>query len=532
LRNILFYKNLIKKWQVIYAIMILIGIAIIPNINANDLNVKENKELKIISTSAPEVWVDDDYYDGGYNDGHTWGYDAFDNIQDGIDNVDDIGIVHVKEGIYDVFIIESRNNIDLIGEDNPIVSGNQLAYDLSYPADVYNVIFINNSDDINIEGFHVIGTDPIPSGRDFTIFYQNSAGELINCHIDANSIENMNGLAVRAIIDSSLTITNCLIEDYGRIAVYAKTGTILNVYDSTLFGQIYNVYNWVNYGIEIEGIDESCEGIIKGNKIFNHDNTQVVAWSSAGIIVDYWRYYGPQYNCLNSTVLIENNEIYENMHGIQIVPNDNIEVIYNEIHDNTYGAISEQWFDGTNYHDYDLNAIQNWWGDQTGPYHPTENPSGIGDEIYGQILFDPWITDNTADILCSGELNWENVAPASTVEGSFVLENNGYLYSELTWEIDEKPTWGVWTISPENGTGLTPDMGQITVEVSIIAPSNKNREFTGNLKIINSDDPGEYCEISVNLKTPRNRHKFNLIQDFIEKHLILTQILQYLNLRI
>ncbi|MGC9308542.1 MAG: hypothetical protein ACP5FL_07165, partial [Thermoplasmatota archaeon] len=26
-----------------------------------------------------EVWVDDDYYDGGANDGHTWGYDAFDN---------------------------------------------------------------------------------------------------------------------------------------------------------------------------------------------------------------------------------------------------------------------------------------------------------------------------------------------------------------------------------------------------------------------------------------------------------------------
>lgn len=457
---------------------------------------------RMFSPIALYVWVDDDYYDGGSNDGHTWGYDAFDTIQDGIDHVDDGGTVHVNEGIYDVVIIEGRQNIAVIGEDGPIVTGNQLAYDRSYPAFVNNVVFVNNSFNITFEGFHMIGTDPAPENRDFTVFFQSSAGAMKGCTIDANSIENMNGIAVRAILGSSVTISGCTIKDYGRIAVYAKTGTTLNVLNSTLIGQVYNVDTWVNYGVEIEGIDDPCEGTIKGNEIYHHDNTQTTVWSSGGIIVDYWRYYGTEYNCMNSTVRIENNEIYDNLHGVQIVPNQNIVMTYNELHGNNYGAISEPWYDGS-YHDVELNALNNWWGDPTGPYHPTENPDGLGDEIYGDVLFNPWTADISADIFCDGELNWEDVPAGEVVEGSFVVENTGYIYSELSWEVAEKPAWGVWTITPESGAGLTSDMGQITVHVSIVAPQKKNKVFTGTLKVINSDDPSEYCEIEIYLKTPR-----------------------------
>lgn len=488
--------------------LILFGTPMLPSVigTSGTTTIKETEAgMNHMALSlAPEVWVDDDYYDGGYNDGHTWGYDAFDTIQDGVDNVDDTGIVHVKEGLYEVFVVESRDHLDIVGEGNPLITGNQLAYDISYPALVNNVVFINNSNDVTIGGFHIVGTDPVPSNRDFTVFFQHSSGEVQNCIIDANSIENMNGLAVRVILDSSVTISDCVIKDYGRIAVYAKTGTTLNVLNSTLIGQVYNVYNWVNYGIEIEGIDAACDGIIKGNEIFNHGNTQIVDWSSGGIIVDYWRFYGPGYNCKNSTVLIENNRIYNNMHGIQIVPNENIEMIYNEIYDNGYGAISEPWFDGAVYHDVDLQAIFNWWGDPTGPYDPVKNPDGLGDEIYGEILFDPWTTDLSSDVACEGELSWDHVAPGGNVTGSFTVENIGYLYSELSWEVAETPTWGVWTIVPESGSGLTPGMGPFTVQVLVTAPPNKNRKFTGTLKIINSEDATDYCEIEVFLKTPKN----------------------------
>jgi len=38
-------------------------------------------------------------------------------------------------------------------------------------------------------------------------------------------------------------------------------------------------------------------------------------------------------------------------------------------------------------------AENNWWGDATGPYHPTQNPGGLGDRVSDFVLFVPWLTD-------------------------------------------------------------------------------------------------------------------------------------------
>ncbi len=46
------------------------------------------------------VWVDDDYTAGGANDGHTWGYDAFAVIQQGVNAVAAGGTVNVAAGNY------------------------------------------------------------------------------------------------------------------------------------------------------------------------------------------------------------------------------------------------------------------------------------------------------------------------------------------------------------------------------------------------------------------------------------------------
>lgn len=43
--------------------------------------------------------------------------------------------------------------------------------------------------------------------------------------------------------------------------------------------------------------------------------------------------------------------------------------------------------------DEQLDARRNYWGDSTGPYHATLNPNGLGDEIRGDVLFDPWYPD-------------------------------------------------------------------------------------------------------------------------------------------
>jgi hypothetical protein len=39
-----------------------------------------------------------------------------------------------------------------------------------------------------------------------------------------------------------------------------------------------------------------------------------------------------------------------------------------------------------------VSADSNWWGDATGPYHPTNNPGGLGDTVSDYVDFDPWLT--------------------------------------------------------------------------------------------------------------------------------------------
>ncbi|MDH7564479.1 MAG: PKD domain-containing protein [Candidatus Bathyarchaeota archaeon] len=38
-----------------------------------------------------------------------------------------------------------------------------------------------------------------------------------------------------------------------------------------------------------------------------------------------------------------------------------------------------------------MNATYNWWGDSTGPYHPTKNPTGLGNQASDYVLFKPWL---------------------------------------------------------------------------------------------------------------------------------------------
>ncbi|MBM3237777.1 T9SS type A sorting domain-containing protein [Candidatus Poribacteria bacterium] len=38
-----------------------------------------------------------------------------------------------------------------------------------------------------------------------------------------------------------------------------------------------------------------------------------------------------------------------------------------------------------------VDAINNWWGDATGPFHPVNNPGGLGNPVSDCVIFDPWL---------------------------------------------------------------------------------------------------------------------------------------------
>ncbi len=64
------------------------------------------------------------------------------------------------------------------------------------------------------------------------------------------------------------------------------------------------------------------------------------------------------------------------------------------IHDNSFDPISDfavyTTHGGGGFTTGILDARGNWWGDATGPYHPTLNPGGLGYPVSDDVLFDPW----------------------------------------------------------------------------------------------------------------------------------------------
>lgn len=155
--------------------------------------------------------------------------------------------------------------------------------------------------------------------------------------------------------------------------------------------------------------------------------------------------------------------------------------------------ISETWFDpgtldyGTTYY-WQIIAIDNHYAETEGPvWHFTTE------------------VEPEPDLSCEGSLSWSGVKPGSTVDGSFSVKNIGDPNSLLDWEIESYPGWGNWIFNPESGEDLTPEDGEVTVNVSVVAPDEKNKEFTGNITIVNKENASDFCTIAVSLSTPKNK---------------------------
>ena len=139
----------------------------------------------------------------------------------------------------------------------------------------------------------------------------------------------------------------------------------------------------------------------------------------------------------------------------------------------------------------------------------------------GEVGADP-------DLECEGALVWENITAGSTQTGSFDIENVGG--GLLDWSIVKKPSWGEWTFDPDGGNDLEPG-APLTVEVSVVAPGEKNENYAGQIKIQNQDNPDDSCTIDVKLSTPMSKpilflHFFErLIQRFPALELIFSHIL-------
>jgi hypothetical protein len=66
-----------------------------------------------------------------------------------------------------------------------------------------------------------------------------------------------------------------------------------------------------------------------------------------------------------------------------------------------------------------VDARMTWWGDASGPYHPTLNPQGKGNAVSDRVLFVPWLEDESGTVLSKVFLQLAGpaqVSPGETVE--------------------------------------------------------------------------------------------------------------------
>jgi len=348
----------------------------------------------------------------------------YDTIQAAIDAASAGQTIYVYDGIYNEALYINKG-ITLKAASSPIISGAQMR--TTNYGDRQATIFVENAINVILENLDIESQGlGIPAGtRSYAILYENSSGTVRNCIVSPNTIGDMYSAAVAFWDNSVVTIEKCLIKNFGRIGIYSNNATS-TIRDNEIIGQVYSLDNQVNYGIEIEDYTGPSVAEIVRNKIYNCNNTHPnPLWSSAAIIVDIWMYYNIG-SMIPSTVSIENNEIYDNYEAIEITKGMLSHAHYNNIYNNPYGIFN--WGANYNTDNATFDARFNWWGDASGPYHSTTNPSGLGGEIGDNVKYSPWLgalfatTPRTYHVNPTGTIQ-EAVSEASS--GDTVIVHSG-----------------------------------------------------------------------------------------------------------
>lgn len=87
-----------------------------------------------------------------------------------------------------------------------------------------------------------------------------------------------------------------------------------------------------------------------------------------------------------------------------------------------------------------ISARNNWWGDPSGPYHPTFNPTGLGDEISNNVGYQPWLPSYQISSVIDYDYEWNTGATGS---GTWVLFTPGSF-------VDAAGNGGSWVYQQAN----------------------------------------------------------------------------------
>ena len=335
--------------------------------------------------------------------------------------------------------------------------------------------------------------------------------------VDAGSISNNNitDTYLGIFVESATSVQIC----NNRLIDFVKGGIVTrgaknifiegNTISTTLHDEAPN-------GIDI-GTYTGTNGTVKGNKIsgcswngFTGDYE--TSWSGSGILViesgDSLEVIGNTvHNCdvgmdiESDSTKITCNDVHNNIYGL-VFWNAKPQVNYNNIYDNiqygVYRTTSGNLTDA-------LDARYNWWGNTTGPHHPTLNPTGSGDNVSDYVSFAPWLLQEKVPPLIhdvaviSVVPNVTQQYPGRIVNITVVVKNNGNMYEtfNVTAYRDSIPIGTILVtdlgigenttlIFNWNTSGLTPcHLWTIKAEAAVVGDINPsdNTLIDGTVKI-------------------------------------------------
>jgi len=148
-----------------------------------------------------------------------------------------------------------------------------------------------------------------------------------------------------------------------------------------------------------------------------------------------------------------------NRDGIHVNPSANVDIHTCSIHNNTEFGVN-----ATNNGGYEVHVSENWWGSDTGPFHPINNSGGNGDNVTGYTEVGTWLT---APILI-----------ITSQDKTETLEDEHFSVEYEALDVDGNPVnWSLNTISSWlsmdpvtgvlSGTPGNDDVGSHTVNISV-----------------------------------------------------------------
>jgi hypothetical protein len=321
--------------------------------------------------------------------------DDFSTIQEALDSAGTNDTVLVAPGIYCENIVwPPTQGIDLLSD-----SGSQ--YTIIDGDDLGRVITLDSTALVDtstvIWGFTITNGRAIGGGMDAFgagIFCNGSSPKVVNNVIGEN-VAYYSGGGMACKMCAPVISGNFI---YGNLAVYNGGGICCShahpaIDDNTIEG---NSAGYNGGGINLI----HSEAVVWGNAIYwnNADNGGGINCNFGDPEIEYnWieendaDVRGGGVCLLGTSPVVRHNFITGNDasgagDGIHCSCEASPLVYENDIFANGVGILNE---DDT----ATVIAQDNWWGHPSGPFHPSLNPDGCGDEVSDYVEFHPWLTE-------------------------------------------------------------------------------------------------------------------------------------------